>query len=44
MVWCISIGLVIVFIGVFAVAMFGFALAEEMEGYEHDEEDDEDDK
>ena len=34
----------IVFIGVFAVAMFGFALAEEMEDYEYDEEDDEDDK
>ena len=44
MIWFIAIVLLIVFIGVFAVAMFGFALAEEMEGYEHDEEDDEDDK
>ena len=44
MIWFIAIVLVIVFIGVFAVTMFGFALAEEMEDYEHDEEDDEDDK
>ena len=44
MIWFIAIVLLIVFIGVFAVAMFGFALAEEMEDYEYNEEDDEDDK
>ena len=40
----LAIVLLIVFIGVFAVAMFGFALAEEMEDYEYDEEDNEDDE
>ena len=43
MVWFIAIVLAIVFIGVFAVAMFGFALAEDMEGYEYDEDDKDDD-
>ena len=44
MAWFIAVVLLIVFIGIFALAMFGFALAEEMEDYEYDEEDDEDDK